>query len=72
MHTDIILTLKTLFYSVDHKKYSFNKYCNAHVEQHNQLTTFLEFGVKGLDKAMKIHYFQEGIKDDSFDSVKTP
>jgi hypothetical protein len=40
-------------------------------EQHNQPTALLKFGVKGLDEAMKIHYFQEGIKDDSVDSVKT-
>jgi hypothetical protein len=71
MHSNIILTLKTLFYSGDRKDYTFDKYCTAHVEQHNPLTALLEFGVKGIDEAMKIHYFQEGIKDDSFNSVKT-
>jgi hypothetical protein len=71
MHADIISTLKTLFYSSDHKNYTFDKYCTMHVEQHNQLSTLLEFGVQGLDESMKIHYFQEGIKDDSFDSAKT-
>ena len=35
MHSDIISTLKTLFYSGDRKNYNFNKYCTAHVEQHN-------------------------------------
>jgi hypothetical protein len=35
MHADIILTLKTLFYSSDCKNYTFDKYCTAHVEQHN-------------------------------------
>jgi hypothetical protein len=71
IHSNIISTLKTLFYSSDRKNYTFNKYCTAHVEQPNRLTALLEFGVKGLDEAMKNHYFQEGIKDDSFDSVKT-
>ena len=71
MHSNIILTLRTLFYSGDHKNYNFNKYCTVHVEQHNQLTALLEFGVQDLDEAMQIHYFEEGIKDDSFNSVKT-
>ena len=35
MHTNIISTLKTLFYSGDSKNYTFDKYCTAHVEQHN-------------------------------------
>jgi hypothetical protein len=71
MYSDIILTLKTLFYSGNRKNYNFDKYCTAHVEQHNRLSALLEYGVQGLDKAMKVHYFEEGIKDDSFNSVKT-
>jgi hypothetical protein len=71
MHADIISTLKTLFYSGNRKNYTLDKYCTAHVEQHNRLSALLEFGFQGLDKPMKIHYFQEGIKDNSFDSVKT-
>jgi hypothetical protein len=35
MHSDIISTLTTLFYSGDRKNYNFDKYCTAHVEQHN-------------------------------------
>ena len=35
MHSDIISTLKTLFYSGDRKNYNFDKFCTAHVEQHN-------------------------------------
>jgi hypothetical protein len=71
MHSDIILTLKTLFYSGDRKNYNFDKYCIVHVEQHNRLTALLEFGVQDINEAMKFHYFEEGIKDDSFNSVKT-
>ncbi len=72
MHSNIISTLKTLYYSGDRKNYNFDKYCTAHVEQHNRLTALLEFGVQDLNEATKIHYFEEeGIKDDSFNSVKT-
>ena len=35
MHSDIIATLKNLFYSGDHMNYNFNRYCTAHMEQHN-------------------------------------
>jgi hypothetical protein len=71
MHSNIILTLKTLFYSGDRKNYNFDKYCTAHVEQHNRLSALLEYEVQGLDEAMKVHYFEEGINDNSFNSVKT-
>jgi hypothetical protein len=71
MYSDIISTLKTLFYSGDHKNYNLDKYCTAQVEQHNRLSALVEYGVQGLDEKMKIHYFKEGIKDDSFNSVKT-
>jgi hypothetical protein len=55
MHSDIYLTLKTLFYSGDYKNYIFDKYCTAHVEQHNRLIALLKFGVQDINKAMKIH-----------------
>ena len=41
------------------------------MEQHNQLSALLKFGVQGLDESLKNHYFQEGIKDDSCDPIKT-
>jgi hypothetical protein len=71
MHSNIISTHKTLFYSGNRKNYIFDKYCTAYVEQHNRLTALLELGVQDINKAMKIHYFEEGIKDDPFNSVKT-
>jgi hypothetical protein len=71
MYSDIILTLKTLFYRGDLKNYNLDKYCTAHMEQHNRLSALQEYGVQNLDEKMKIHYFEEGIKDDSFNSVKT-
>ncbi len=45
MYSDIILTLKTLFYSGDRKNYNFDKYCTAHVEQHNRLSALQQYGV---------------------------
>jgi hypothetical protein len=69
MYNNIILTLKNL--SGNHKNYTFNKYCTAHVEQHNQLFALAEYNVQDLGEAMKIHYFEEEIKNSSFDSGKT-
>ncbi len=42
-HSDIISTLKLLFYRGDLKNYNFDKYCTAHVEQHNRLATLQEY-----------------------------
>ena len=41
------------------------------MEQHNWLNTLLEYRVQDMGKDMKTHYFEEGIKDESFNSVKT-
>jgi hypothetical protein len=49
MYSDIILTLKTLFYSGDRKNYNFDKYCTAHMEQHNRLSALQEYGVQNLN-----------------------
>jgi hypothetical protein len=71
MQSNIMSTLKTVFYSGDHKNYNFDKYFTAHLEQHNWLTALLKFGVQDIDEAMKIYYLEEGIKDDSFNSSRT-
>ena len=71
MYAEIIGTLKLMWYKGDLKNYNFDKYCTAHVEQHNRLAALQEYGVQGLDEAMKIHYFEEGIKDDSLTAAKT-
>ena len=36
MASNILTTLKTLHYSGDRANFMFNKYCTAHVEQHNR------------------------------------
>ena len=65
------LNLKNLYYSGDRKNYTFDKYCTAHVEQYNQHAALAEYMVPELVEQKKIHYFEEGIKDLTFDSVKT-
>ncbi len=34
-YTDILSTLKSLYYNGDRKNYNFDKYCTTHMEQHN-------------------------------------
>ena len=67
---EIITALKNLYYSGDRANYTFDKYCTAHVEQHNRHSALAEYGVSPLDENTKILYFQEGIKDESLNSVK--
>jgi hypothetical protein len=71
MVSDILLTLKSLHYSGDHKNFNFDKYCTAHVEQHNCLAALAKYGVAPLEETMKIHYFKDVISDSSFASVKS-
>jgi hypothetical protein len=49
----------------------FDKYCTAHVDQHNCHAALAEWNVKPLEESMKIHYFEDGITDPSFASVKS-
>jgi hypothetical protein len=71
MVSDILSTLKSLHYSGDHKKINFDKYCTARVEQHNRHAALAEYDVAPLEETMKIHYFEDGISDSSFASVKS-
>jgi hypothetical protein len=48
-----------------------DKYCTAHVDQHNCHAALAEWNVKPLEETMKIHYFEGGITDPSFASVKS-
>jgi hypothetical protein len=49
----------------------FDKYCTAHVDQHNCHAALAKWNVKHLEESMKIHYFEDGITDPSFASVKS-
>jgi hypothetical protein len=69
--TDILLTLKSFHYSGDRRSFTFDKYCTAHVDQHNCHAALAEWNMKPLEETMKIHYFKGGITDLSFASVKS-
>ncbi len=70
MVADILSTLKSLHYSGDQRNFTFEKYCTAHVDQHNCHAALAEWNVKPLEETMKIHYFEGAITDPSFASVK--
>jgi hypothetical protein len=71
MVTNVLLTLKALHYSGDWRNFTFDKYCTAHVDQHNCHAALAEWNVAPLEESMKIHYFEDGISDPSFAAVKT-
>ncbi len=71
MVADILTTLKSLHYSGDQRNFTFDKYCTAHVDQHNRRATLAEWNVKPLEETMKIHYFEGGITYPSFASVRS-
>ncbi len=61
MRSDICSALKSLHHSGNCKNFNFDKYCTAHVEQHNQHTTLTEFNMEPLGESMKIYYFEDGV-----------
>jgi hypothetical protein len=71
MVADVLSTLKALHYSGDHKNFTFDKYCTAHVDQHNRHAALAEYDVAPLEESMKIHYFEDGISDPLLATVKT-
>jgi hypothetical protein len=71
MVADILSTPKALHYGGDWRNFTFDKFCTAHVDQHNFHATLAEWNVPPLEEAMKIHYFEDGITDPSFAAVKS-
>jgi hypothetical protein len=71
MCSDILSTLKALHCSSYHKNFIIDNYCRADVEHHNCHAALAEYKVTPLDENMKIHYFQDGIKDSSLNSVES-
>ena len=71
MANAILTTLKNLHYSGDRANFTFDKYCTAHVEQHNQHAALQEYGIKPLEERDKILHFQQGIKDPTFEPVRS-
>jgi hypothetical protein len=56
MVNDILSSLKLKIYQGDRKNFNFDKYCLAHVAEHNRLTSLLEYDVAPLEESMKICY----------------
>ena len=71
MANAILTALKNLHYSGDRANFTFDKYCTAHVEQHNQHAALQEYGIKPLEERDKILHFQQGIKDPTFEPVRS-
>jgi hypothetical protein len=71
MVADILSALKALHYGGDWRNFTFDKYCTAHVDQHNCHAALAEYDVAPLEESMKIHYFEDGISDPLLAAVKT-
>ena len=63
--------LASLRYDTDRKNWNFEKYLMSHVKEHNTLDSLhTEYGQQKMPEAMKIKYFQDGITDTTFNSVR--
>ena len=62
-------SLKLKIYQGDRKNLNFDKYCLAHVCEHNRHSALVEYDVTPLEESMKIHYFEKGIKDPTLDAA---
>jgi hypothetical protein len=70
MVNNILSSLKSKIYQGDRKNFNFDKYCLAHVAEHNRHASLVEYDVAPLEESMKIHYFEEGIKDPTLDAAQ--
>ncbi len=66
----IVTKLQSFRYEGDHKNFNFDKYVNLQVEQHNQHADHQDYGVAPLAENLKTLWFQDGIRDSSFNAVK--
>ncbi len=64
------MKLQSFRYKRNHKKFNFDKYMNLHVEQHNQHADLQEYRVAPLAENLKTLWFQDRIRDPSFNAVK--
>ncbi len=71
MVNNILLSLKSKIYQGNCKNWNFDKYCLAHVAEHNRHSSLHDYGVAPLEESMKIHYFEEGIKDPTLDAARS-
>ena len=66
----VLKKLGELTYNEDTRNWNFDKYCQAHCEQHNVHASLEEFGVAKLSEEQKIHHFERGIVSPSLAPVK--
>jgi len=70
MRNDILASLKLKIYQGDRKNFNFDKYCLAHVAEHNRYASLVEYGVHPLEESMQILYFEDGIKDPTLEAAR--
>ena len=70
MYNNIITSLKAMYYNSDRKNFTSDKYCTAHVEQHNRHTSLADYNVTPLKESMRIHHFEKGIRDPTLDPAR--
>ena len=66
----ILGQLQALKYEGDRRNFTFDKYVQLHMQQHNLHADLADYGVAPLSENLKILWFKEGITDRSFNAVK--
>ncbi len=66
----ILGQLQALKYEDDRRNFTFDKYVQLHMQQHNLHADLADYGVAPLSENLKILWFKEGITDRSFNAVK--
>jgi hypothetical protein len=66
----IMQKIQSLKYEGDKTRFTFDRYVQCHVEQHNLHRDLEEHGVDPLSEELKILWFEQGIKTTAMDPVK--
>jgi hypothetical protein len=66
----ILGQLQALKYEGDRRNFTFDKYVQLHMQQHNLHADLADYGIASLSENLKILWFKEGITDKSFEVVK--
>ncbi len=70
MVAGILSTLKALHYGGDWRNFMFDKYCTAHVDQHNHHAALAKWNVPPLEETMKSTTLKMGSLTRPFSAVK--
>ena len=66
----IITKLQSLRFEGERRGFPFDKYVALHVQGHVEHDDLQQYGVDALTETLKIHWFQKGISDKSFEAVR--